>query len=209
MLLDIHTHRPAPYPEGVVSLRDFSLPLLEGQFYSAGIHPWDTAAGVSDLTEAALEQLAADPRIVAIGECGIDVAKGGPMYLQLQILKFQIDLSERFGKPLILHCVKAADMIMGLKRDLNPQQPWIIHGFRGKPQQALQLTAKGIFLSFGEKFNSDTVAAMPEEMILAETDESILTIEQIVESLSEAANRDLTATIASNTANLLRSVRRD
>lgn len=205
MILDIHSHREAPYPEGVISLRNFDIPLVENQLYSAGIHPWDIAGGISDDTFLRLEKLAESDQVVMIGECGVDPAKGGPMFRQLQILKMQIDLSERLRKPLILHCVKSADVIMGLKRDLNPAQPWIIHGFRGKPQQASQLTGKGIYLSFGEKFNPATVLEMPDNMILAETDESILSITEIIGALSKAANRDLTPVIGANTASIIKN----
>lgn len=202
-LLDIHSHRQAPYPEGVISLRDFNTVLMEGQCYSAGIHPWDTADIDLDQAFSRLEALAAMPRVVAIGECGIDLAKGAPMFRQLQILKRQIDLSESLGKPLVLHCVKSADILLGLKRDLNPTQPWIIHGFRGKPQLARQLTDKGFFLSFGEKFNSDTLLQMPEDRILAETDESVLSITEIIALLNKATSRDLSSAIVANTAAVL------
>lgn len=205
MILDIHSHREAPYPEGVISLRNFDIPLVENQLYSAGIHPWDAAGGISDDIFLRLEKLAESDQVVMIGECGVDPSKGGPMFRQLQILKMQIDLSERLRKPLILHCVKSADVIMGLKRDLNPAQPWIIHGFRGKPQQASQLTGKGIYLSFGEKFNPATVLEMPDNMILAETDESILSITEIIGALSEAANRDLTPVIGANAASIIKT----
>lgn len=205
MILDIHSHREAPYPEGVINLRNFDIPLVENQLYSAGIHPWDTAGGISDDTFLRLEKLAESDQVVMIGECGVDPAKGGPIFRQLQILKMQIDLSERLRKPLILHCVKSADVIMGLKRDLNPAQPWIIHGFRGKPQQASQLTGKGIYLSFGEKFNPATVLEMPDNMILAETDESILSITEIIGALSEAANRDLAPVIGANAASIIKN----
>lgn len=203
MILDIHSHRAAPYKEGIISLGNLEEPLVEGQYYSAGIHPWNTAEEITDETWTRLDTLAEDPRVVMIGECGIDIGKGGPMFRQLQILKRQIDLSERLRKPLILHCVKAADVILGLKADLQPSQPWIIHGFRGKPALTKQLTDKGIYLSFGEKFNPETVMQMPAEMILAETDESILTIEEIIGSLSQAANRDLLPEIEQNIVTLL------
>lgn len=205
MILDIHTHRPAPYPDGVVSLRNFDVNPVEGQLYSAGIHPWDTVDVPGDDTFARLEKLAREKQVVMIGECGVDPAKGAPLFRQLQILKRQIDLSERLNKPLLLHCVKSADIIMGLKRDLNPRQPWIIHGFRGKPEQARQLTGKGIYLSFGEKFNPATVISMPDDMILAETDESLLSITEIIEALSRAAGRDLSSAIAANTEILTKS----
>ena len=125
------------------------------------------------------------------------------MFRQLQVLRRQIEISEEVEKPLILHCVKGADIILGLKRDLNPRQTWVIHGFRGKTELARQLTDKGIMLSFGEKFNPDTVMAMPGDMILAETDESILTIEEIIGALSRAANRDVLAEVTANAASLL------
>lgn len=205
MILDIHTHRPAPYPDGVVSLRNFDVNPVEGQLYSAGIHPWDTVDVPGDDTFARLEKLAREKQVVMIGECGVDPAKGAPLFRQLQILKRQIDLSERLNKPLLLHCVKSADIIMGLKRDLNPRQPWIIHGFRGKPEQARQLTGKGIYLSFGEKFNPATVISMPDDRILAETDESLLSITEIIEALSRAAGRDLSSAIAANTEILTKS----
>lgn len=203
MILDIHTHRPAPYPEGVVSLSTPEEELLENQLYSVGIHPWDTATPIDEATWNALETIAGRKEVAAIGECGVDLLKGGPLYRQLQIFKRQVELSERVHKPMVIHCVKSADIIMGLKRDLNPSQPWVIHGFRGKPELARQLTDKGIYLSFGEKFNPDTVITMPGGMLLAETDESILTITEIIEALSVAANRDLTPEIAETTARIL------
>ena len=198
MILDIHSHREAPYPEGIISLRKFDLPLCEGQLYSAGIHPWDTAEIDVEQEIKLLEGILTMPEIVAVGECGVDPGKGAPMFRQLQILKKQIELSETFGKPLILHCVKSSDVIMGLKRDLKPSQPWIIHGFRGKPALGAQLTDKGIYLSFGEKFNPDTVAAMPGEMMFAETDESALSIQEIIAALSHASGEDITSRIESN-----------
>lgn len=203
MLIDCHTHKFAPYPEGIISLSTFDQPIEEGQLYSAGIHPWDTAEPVTEETWTLLETLAENPAVAMIGECGVDLLKGGAMYRQLQVLKRQVDISERVGKPLLLHCVKAADIILGLKRDLKPSQPWIIHGFRGKPAQARQLTDKGIYLSFGEKFNAETVMQMPPGLMLAETDESVLSIEEIVGALSEAADRDLAATLAANLQTLV------
>lgn len=213
MILDVHTHRPAPYPEGIISLMNPETILEENpkdgskdwQAYSAGIHPWNTATPVSEETWQWLETMAEDNRVVAIGECGVDLSKGGPLYSQLLVLKRQIAISESVKKPLILHCVKTADIILGLKRDLQPLQPWIIHGFRGKPELMRQLTGKGIFLSFGEKFNPETVMAVPSDRLLAETDESALTITEIIGALSLAANRDLTPGILSLTSELFKA----
>lgn len=210
MILDIHSHRPAPYPEGVVCLRLSPLEplpvLLEGQLYSVGIHPWDTGEELDPAIFNSLQKLAESPQIVAIGECGIDPLKGGPMFRQLQAFRRQLVISESLEKPLVIHAVKSYDIIMGLKRDLKPTQPWILHGFRGKPSAARQLTDKGIYLSFGENFNAEALRATPPDLLLAETDESSLSIVEIIGRLSEAAASDLTLTIAENTQRFLQNL---
>lgn len=203
MILDIHTHCPAPYPEGVVSVMETEFEPLPGQLYSVGIHPWDTVDGIAPDAFDELETVASLPCVAAIGECGVDLLKGAPLYRQLQIFKRQVEISEKLSKPLIIHAVKASDIILGLKRDLRPTQPWIIHGFRGKPALGAQLLQAGLMLSFGEKFNPETIASMPRDRILAETDESQLSIEEIIKNLSIAAGTDLMDIIRSNTARVL------
>lgn len=200
MVLDCHTHRQPPYSEGIVSLRLPDSILVPDQLYSAGIHPWDTLEGIDEAAYSRLEELAVLPQVVAIGECGIDPLRGAPMFRQLQWFRRQVALSENIGKPLVIHAVKSADVILGLKRDLCPSQPWIIHGFRGKAALAVQLVSKGLYLSFGEKFNPESVRAVPKDMILAETDESSLPIGNIIALIGEAAGENLTEVVAANTA---------
>lgn len=201
--LDIHTHHPAPQPLGVVSAGVTDFTPMEGQFYSLGIHPWETGEDIPEETWNSFRNLASHPLVVAIGECGIDLIKGGPLFRQLLVMKRQIDISEKLKKPLVIHDVKAHDIILGLKRDLKPVQNWLVHGFRGKPQLAEMLTKAGIFLSFGEKFNPDTVKTLPREFLLAETDESPLPIGEIISSLSECRGEDLTVTVSENTNRFL------
>ena len=201
--LDIHTHHPAPQPEAViaVSIHDFNP--MEGQKYSLGFHPWDTDEEITSEDWNKFEELASLSSIVAIGECGIDKLKGAPLYKQMLVMKRQIEISERLGKPLIIHDVRAHDIIVGLRRDPKITQNWMVHGFRGKPSLAKMMTDAGIYLSFGEKFNPDTPSSIPHGMILAETDESALTIEEIIENLSRNMGRSMTEPIAKNTFNFL------
>ena len=202
--LDIHTHHPAPQPKGVVSVSFHDFQPLEGQRYSLGIHPWLSDKTVSAEEWKEFERLAELPCVVAIGECGIDKLKGGPMFKQLLVMKRQIDISEKLAKPLIIHDVKAHDIIVGFKRDLNPTQKWLVHGLRGKPTVAKMLTDAGIYVSFGEKFNPETPRMVPENMLLAETDESSLPIEEIIASLSYNLKRDITSLIVENTCQFLK-----
>ena len=119
------------------------------------------------------------------------------------MFKRHVELSESLRKPLVIHDVKGHDIIAGARRDLAPTQPWVIHGFRRKPEVAEMLLRAGCYLSFGEQFNADTLRATPEDRILAETDESPLDITEVIASLSAAYGKDLTPTIAENTMKIL------
>ena len=202
-ILDIHTHHASPQPEAVICCSPDNFSPVEGQLYSVGIHPWTVAEGVTDEIWEKLEEALSHPQVVALGECGIDIPKGGMLFKQMQVFKRQIDLSEKLGKPLIIHNVKAQDIIIGIKKDLRPTQPWLVHGFRGKPTIAKMFTDAGIYLSFGEYFNEATIAEIPENYIFAETDESQLTINQIIKRISAARCKDLLEIISVNTSNFL------
>ena len=210
--LDIHTHHVAPQPLAVIALdlisnSDSIGKLLSSeetdgettQLYSIGIHPWETEKNLSPRQWATFEKLVSHPWVAAIGECGIDKLKGGPLFKQLIVMNKQIEISEKLHKPLIIHDVKAHDVIVGLKRDLNPAQKWVVHGFRGKPSVAKMLTDAGIYLSFGEKFNPDTPITVPQEKILAETDDSSLSIEEIINNLSLNLGKEIRGVIEQNT----------
>ena len=191
LCLDIHTHHPAPQPMGVVAVSVDDFHPIEAQKYSIGIHPWLSDKNISEETWNKFEKLAKLPCVVAIGECGIDLGndKGGVLYRQLLVFKRQIEISEKLGKPLVIHDVKAHDIITGLKRDLNPKQKWVIHGFRNKPTVARMMTDRGIYLSFGEKFNPSSLSTVPQNLVLAETDESSLSIEDIIANISNSLGK--------------------
>ena len=198
IILDVHTHHPAPQPEGIVALDPADLP-SEGryphQFYSVGLHPWSLSgiSGASPERREALEKAAGRSDVVAIGETGIDTVHPGaaPMAGQLNTFRIHVELSERLGKPLIIHGVKAQDMILGVKRDMKPAQPWILHGFRGKPTVLQMLVKAGIYISFGPQFNADSLSACPAELLLAETDEAPVRIQDVIASL-ESVRHDVT-----------------
>lgn len=154
--------------------------LRSGYTYSVGIHPWNVFRFTStDLL--ALRALAAEPQVIAIGECGLDPnLHDGPggcldraeiLAAQTPLLRFHYELSERLGKPLILHIVKSFPEIIALKKLWKPVQPWIVHGFRGKPQLARELLNQGFYLSFGTRYNPDSLALTPPSRLLRETDE--------------------------------------
>ncbi|MCM1449892.1 MAG: TatD family hydrolase [Clostridiales bacterium] len=147
---------------------------------SVGIHPWSTAAA-DDKDLDMLAQVATFPQVVAIGETGLDKLKGGNMECQLEILTRHVELSEQLEKPLILHCVKAWDQLLALKKRMKPRLPWGIHGFRGGPALARQLACNGFYLSLGEHFNPEAARVIPPERLLVETDMSVMPIAMIAQ----------------------------
>jgi len=171
--------------------------------YSVGIHPWRSSSYPDGDTLRRLEEWSAASWCVAIGECGVDTLKGGPIFRQLKLMKIHIEFSERLAKPLIIHDVKAHDIIIGLHKDMTPTQPWIIHGFRGKPSVAEMFLRKGFYLSFGELFNAEALKATPSDRILAETDESTLPIDSVIARLSDAYGSDLSGVVQRNAGSLL------
>lgn len=204
MILDCHTHKQCPQPDAIISVSPIGFMPEQNQFRSVGLHPWhlDLFCGpdmrIKDEIWTELVAAAADPSVVAVGECGIDIPRGGMLAVQMLAFRRQALLAERLRKPLIIHAVKAHDIIVGLKRDINPAVPWIIHGFRNKPSIAEIYLDAGCMLSFGERFNPDSLAVTPPDRILAETDESLLTIAEIIRRLEESARLDLKNHIVSN-----------
>jgi TatD DNase family protein len=181
--LDIHTHNLNADTDSIISI-GVDDTLLPNHFYSIGIHPW--ANSYTDLQLSRLYDIATDERVIAIGETGLDALRGMPLNRQLQLFRHHIEISIKLNKPLIIHAVKTIDQIIALHRQYSPQQEWIIHGFRGKPQQACQLINLGFSLSLGEHFNPATAAITPLNRLYTETDTSSLQIAQIRQAIAEA-----------------------
>lgn len=190
MKIDIHTHHAA-CQAGTLSIRN----LTSGDatdtapHCSIGLHPWHIGGNWMAATEE-VRRKASAKSILLIGECGLDkLHKNASLELQQEVFLRHIEISESIGKPLIIHCVKAFDEIIAIKKMMHPSQPWIIHGFRGKPQQAQQLLDNGFHLSFGEHFNTESLMlAYESNRLWLETDESNLDIAQIYSLASTTLN---------------------
>ena len=181
--IDIHTHNNTPGDRAIFNSGTI---YLAGRSISVGIHPWYINENwKSEL--ATIAGWAKATNVVAIGECGLDTLKSpAPAELQEEIFKAHTQLAEELHKPLIIHCVKAYDRLLALHKEMKPQQPWILHGFRGKPQLAKQLARAGLYISLGEQFNPDSAKAIPMEKLFIETDESRLHITDIYATVAAA-----------------------
>lgn len=207
-ITDIHTH--ALRLGAVVAAEPLTELAADSYIYSMGIHPWHTVPPRHDFT--LLEKLCGDPRIVAVGECGIDRLKGAPIPRQEDIFRQHIAISERLRKPMIIHCVRAHDIILDIHRETDPRQTWILHGFRRKPDVARQLLDRGIMLSLGPRFNPETACMIPDDRLLIETDDDpTLTIADVAAAVARAREIPLSALlrlIERNTARLFTAIGR-
>lgn len=164
---DIHTH--SLRPNAIINSTPIDFNPQTGYYYSIGIHPWDSAETTrSLLTE--LDRLAMHPSILAIGECGIDKLRGAEAQRQIEIFTHHIHLAERLQKPLIIHSVKSYNEIIELHKAIKPTVAWIIHGFRANPTIATELLKCGIYLSYGNKYNPESLKVTPRTHLLLETD---------------------------------------
>lgn len=149
--IDFHTHKPTA--EGVVTPRSF------------GIHPWDAGNGKRRESERDLKGangLSTENRFKdaeIIGECGLDKACGIDWEQQMEVFRWQIDIAVELQKPMVIHCVRAMNEVIEMRREARSPlsilrsplsvPPWVIHGFIGGIQQAEQLFRAGIWVSFG------------------------------------------------------------
>ena len=71
-----------------------------------------------------------------------------------------------------------------MKRQINPKQPWIIHGFRGNANVAATYVKHGFYLSIGEKFQPEALLTIPNNRLLLETDYSQCSIEDVYKQVA-------------------------
>ena len=185
---DIHTHLlPQDPGTALVCVGSRPLPAPQGHWFSVGLHPWDVTGDDENELES-IGEMAKNPQVLAIGECGFDTLKGPAHDLQEQAFIRQVEISERVRKPMILHVVRDFDSVIRLRKQLNPTQPWLIHGFRGGLQQANQLYTHGIQVSLGLKANPQTLQQIPSDRLFLETD-GLCPITHVIQTAAAARNQ--------------------
>lgn len=172
---------------------------------SVGLHPWQVDEDWKERLEI-LRTEACCSNVCAIGECGIDKASGGDVLRQIEVFRMQVALAEELHKPVIVHCVKAFDELLAARKELVEScrsrgvepQPWVVHGFRGKPEQAKQIMTKGILLSFGHHYNVETLRFVfsTSYPFFLETDDLRLSVRQIYEQASHHLGVDVSRLVS-------------
>ncbi len=202
--IDTHCHLDAPEFAGgaaavvgrarAVGVEQMVLPAVEAAnfetvrllahkhdlFYALGIHPLyveRAAEGDVDQLAQALAAHREDPRLVAVGEIGLDhFVAGSDRARQACFYAVQLQLARRFDLPVILHVRRSADHLLKQLR-ITPVRGGIAHAFNGSEQQARAFVALGFKLGFGGALTFERALqlrrlakTLPMEAIVLETD---------------------------------------
>jgi TatD DNase family protein len=147
-------------------------------YAAVGIHPHH-AGSFSEAALNAIRALAQHPKVVAIGEIGLDLhyPDGAPLAMQEQNFVAHLDLAEELGKPVVIHDRDAHREVMELLRPRKGRPAGMLHCFSGDREMAQQAIALGYFISFAGNVTfsnarqAQAIAqTVPLDHLLVETD---------------------------------------
>jgi TatD DNase family protein len=156
-------------------------------YFTAGLHPHD-AKGADQGYLKTIEDLAADPRNVAIGEIGLDYHYNfSPPEAQRQVFRDQLALAKRLGKKIVIHTREAFDDTLAIIRESRADGGRIVfHSFTEAPADARRALEIGATISFSgivtfrtSDLLRQSAAIVPDDRILVETDAPYLSPEPV------------------------------
>ncbi|WP_287039488.1 TatD family hydrolase [Mycobacterium sp.] len=201
---------------------------------AVALHPTRTDA-LSEDARAEIERLTAHPRVVAVGETGMDMYWPGRLDgcarpdVQREAFAWHIDLAKRTGKPLMIHNRDADSEVLDVLRAEGAPETVIFHCFSSGSEMARICSAEGWLLSLSGTVSfrnardlREAVPLIPVDQILVETDAPFLTphpyraaanesycLPYTVRALAELVNRRPEELAEITTSNARRAYRLD
>ncbi len=161
---------------GIKSLAD-KFPEL---FMAVGLHPLDADKWQEDTAAKILSLASSEPRVVAIGETGLDFYKANNYSLQERVLREQLKIAQKLDKPVIIHCRDAAERLRKVLQDFWQTQgavKGVMHCWGGNERETAWFLDLGFYISFSGIVtfkNALQVKAsakiVPSDRLLVETD---------------------------------------
>ncbi|MGQ3686362.1 MAG: TatD family hydrolase [Candidatus Loosdrechtia sp.] len=154
---------------------------FENIYASIGIHPHD-ASKISEQNWQTLASLVKEPKVVAIGETGLDYYRNhSPREVQHYIFRKHLGLAVTHNLPVIIHCRDASDDCLAIMDEYNGALKGVVHCFSGTREAAKRLIESGFYLSFAGPVTfpnanglREVVKSVPPERLLLETDSPFL-----------------------------------
>ncbi len=149
---------------------------------TVGVHPHSAKVVTPDVLRD-LEELAKSPRVVAIGEIGLDYYRDlSPRDVQRTVFAAQLELAKKLELPVVLHNRQSTDDLVAILRKAGRSHVGVVHSFLGDSAQAETFLRFGLYLGVGGPLTylanaslRDAVRQAPLERIVLETDCPYLT----------------------------------
>ena len=143
---------------------------------TVGLHPHEVAKAAPDAL-ATLVRLTGEPRVVAVGEIGLDFYRDlSPRDLQREWFRLQLGLADEAGLPVVLHTRDAWDEMLDTLAAHGPARRGILHCYSGTAAQARRAVELGYALgiggalTYGDAELAAAVRAAPRSALVLETD---------------------------------------
>ena len=144
-------------------------------YAAVGIHPETAGQHPADYL-AQLERMAADPRVVAVGEIGLDYHyEGYDRDVQIRLFREQLDLAKQLDLPVIIHARDCTEDYVNILREMRPRG--VVHCFSGSAETAREVLKLGMYIGFtgvltfkNAKKALKALAEVPEDKLVLETD---------------------------------------
>jgi len=149
-------------------------------FFSVGLHPLDAQQWTSEYANQILTLAKSDPKVVAIGEIGLDFYRAENRDQQFEVLAVQLAIAQQLSLPVIIHCrdaaLELAEQLQKFNRTHGPVAG-VMHCWSGTPEETGWFLALGFYISFSGIVtfkNANQVQAsaaiVPSDRLLVETD---------------------------------------
>lgn len=148
--------------------------------WAVGLHPLDAQKMQQDTAQVIRDLASSDPRVVAIGETGLDYYKAQNHEEQKEVFKAQLAIAKALDKPLIIHCREAAADLRDLVREFQAEQGkvrGVMHCWGGTPAEMEWFLDLGFYISFSGVVTFKNAEAVQEsaknvdsDRLLIETD---------------------------------------
>jgi TatD DNase family protein len=197
---------------------------ISGVFATAGVHP-HSASDFDAFAGSAVEGLLADPRVVAVGETGLDYFRmKSPAEEQRKAFRAHCGLARETGKPIVVHTREAWDDVLAIL-DEEAVERVVLHCFSGDAVIAKEASARRYYCSFAGNISYPkngglrlAAVEIPLDLLLVETDSPFLApqsvrgsdnvpanIRMVVEALADARSESADDVAEATTRNARRA----
>ena len=162
--------------QGIKSLAD-TFPELS---FAVGLHPLDASKWTDETGEQILTLAQSDPRVVAIGEIGLDFYKAKDCDWQVKVLQEQLKIAQQLDKPVIIHCRDAASSLKELLTGFWQTEgavKGVMHCWGGDVTETQWFLDLGLYISFSGIVTfknaqqvKESAKIVPSNRLLVETD---------------------------------------